>query len=81
MHYDGRAMKLFSYRKPSMRRILGVSAAKSRFTRATGGRAVRHPKSIVQNAKRRMKRRLGYYSAPAKALRARHMWLGWFKLW
>jgi len=74
-------MKLFSYRKPSVRRVLGISSARSRFTRATGGRAVRHPKSILQNAQRRAKRRIGYYSAPAKALRARHLWLGWLKLW
>ena len=74
-------MKLFSYRKPSVRRVLGISSARSRFTRSTGGRAVRHPKSILQNAQRRAKRRIGYYSAPAKALRARHLWLGWLKLW
>lgn len=74
-------MKLFRYRKPSLARILGISAAKSRFTRATGGRAVRHPSSIVQNFERRAKRRVGYYSAPAKAVRNRHRWFGWFKLW
>ena len=74
-------MKLFRYRKPSLSRMLGVSRAKSRFTRATGGRAVRHPEAIVQNAERRWKRRVGYYSPPAKAIRNRHRWFGWLKLW
>ena len=74
-------MKLFRYRKPSWNRALGISAAKSRFTRATGGRAVRHPEAIIQNYERRAKRKLGYYSAPAKAIRNRHRWLGWLKLW
>lgn len=61
--------------------MLGVSAAKSRFTRATGGRALRHPTAIIDNAERRAKRRVGYYSAPVKAVRNRHRWFGWFKLW
>jgi hypothetical protein len=74
-------MKLFRYRKPSWKRILGVSSAKSRFTRATGGRAVRHPQAVVQNFERRTKRKVGYYSAPAKAVRNRHRWFGWLKLW
>ena len=74
-------MKLFRYRKPSWKRILGISSAKSRFTRATGGRAVRHPEALVQNFERRTKRKVGYYSAPAKAVRNRHRWFGWLKLW
>ncbi len=74
-------MKPFSYRKPSLARMLGISAAKSKFTRATGGRAVRHPRSILENYERRTKRRWGYYSAPAKLMRNRHLWWGWIKLW
>jgi hypothetical protein len=74
-------MKLFRYRRPSLRRALGISAAKSRFTRATGGRAVRHPSTIVTNYERRAKPRVGYYSTPMKLIRNRHRWLGWFRLW
>jgi hypothetical protein len=74
-------VKLLRYRKPSWKRILGISRAKSRFTRATGGRAVRHPEVVVRNFERRAKRRVGYYSAPAKAVRSRHRWFGWLKLW
>jgi len=75
-------MKLFRYRRPSLKRVLGISGAKSRFTRATGGAALRHPKVLVSNAKRRAKRRVGYYSAPAKAVRnRRHFYIGPFRLW
>lgn len=74
-------MKLFRYRRPSLSRALGISRAKARFTRATGGRALRDPSSIMTNAERRLKRRAGYYSAPAKLIRNRHRWFGWFKLW
>jgi hypothetical protein len=74
-------MKLFRYRKPSLNRLLGISAARGRFTRATGGRAVRHPSALLTNFQRRAKRRVGYYSGPAKAVRNRHRWLGWFRLW
>lgn len=74
-------MKLIRYRKPSINRILGISTAKSRFTRATGGRSLRNPKYFVQNYERRAKHRVGYYSAPVKAIRNRHRWFGWLKLW
>jgi len=74
-------MKLFRYRRPSVRRMLGVSRAKSSFTRATGGAAARKPKALLKNYERRVKRRAGYYSAPAKALRNRRGFLGWLRLW
>jgi hypothetical protein len=74
-------MKLFRYRRPSIARALGISSAKSRFTRATGGRAVRHPTALLGNAERRLKRRVGYYAPLARAVRNRHRWLGWLKLW
>jgi hypothetical protein len=74
-------VKLIRYRRPSVNQLRGISRAKSRFTRATGGRVLRHPQALRQNFERRVKRRMGYYSWPAKAMRARHLWLGPFKLW
>lgn len=75
-------MKVFRYRKPSVNRMLGISRAKSQFTRATGGAAVRNPKALVKNYERRVKRRAGYYSPAATAYRNRKgCLLGWFRLW
>lgn len=74
-------MKLFRYRKPSLKRALGITQAKRNFTRMTGGAALRNPKSIVTNYERRMKRSVGYYSEPMKAVRNRHRWFGWLKFW
>ena len=74
-------MKFFRYRRPSLNRMLGISQAKSNFTRATGGRALRDPKVLVTNYERRVKRRVGYYGPVPKAVRNRQAFLGWFKLW
>ena len=63
--------KLFRYRKPSVKTALGVTKAKRRVTKATGGKAVRDPSVLITNANRRIKRKVGYYSAPAKATRAK----------
>jgi hypothetical protein len=55
------AKKLFrTPRKPSLNRMLGISKAKSKFTRMTGGRAARDPKALVTNYKRRAKRFWGF---------------------
>lgn len=51
----------FRTRKPSLNRMLGISRAKSKFTRATGGRAARNPKWIVKNAQRRTTRRFSLF--------------------
>jgi hypothetical protein len=57
-------------RKPSLSRALGISKLKGSVTRATGGRAVRNPKSLLDNASRRIKSQAGYYSTPMKIGRA-----------
>jgi hypothetical protein len=49
-------------RKPSLNRALGISSAKSKFTKMTGGRAARNPKAFFQNAEKRAKRRMGIVS-------------------
>lgn len=74
--------KLFRYRKPSLKTALGITKAKRKFTRATGGAVVRNPKAPLKNMERRIKRKAGYYSTPAKVARNRkHFWIGPFKLW
>ena len=72
---------IFNYRRPSLNRMLGISKAKSSFTRHTGGAVLRNPKVLFTNADRRIKRRVGYYSPLMKALRSRHFYIGPFKLW
>jgi hypothetical protein len=67
-------MKLFGYRKPSLKRALGISGAKAKLTRMTGGAAVRNPKSVVKNFERKVKRKAGYYSPVVKAARNRKLW-------
>lgn len=64
-------MKLFRYRKPSVKTALGVTKAKKTLKRKTGITAAARPTRAVSNAKRRVKRKAGYYSTPAKALRAK----------
>ncbi len=73
-------MKLFRYRKPSVKRMLGVSRAKSKFTRATGGAMMRNPKAPLKNLERRVKRKAGYYSPVAKATRNRGCFFGWLRI-
>ncbi len=57
------------YRKPSLNNILGITKAKKRFNKATGITALKKPFRAVGNAKRRVKRALGYDSEPMKFLR------------
>lgn len=64
-------MRFFRYRKPSVKTILGLTKAKKRVKRKTGITAVTRPARTVTNFKRRVKRKMGYYSAPAKLMRAK----------
>lgn len=57
------------YRRRSLKTILGITKAKKRFNRATGITAAKKPLRAWGNAKRRAKRRVGYYSEPMKFLR------------
>ena len=61
-------MKLFRYRRPSLRTMLGYTAAVRRVKRQLGISQVQrwtNPSRIKQRAKRR----LGYYSPAARVIR------------
>ena len=62
-------MRLFRYRRPSVKTMLGVTRAKKRFNRATGLTAVKRPFRAPGNFKRRVLRGSGYYSEPMKFMR------------
>ena len=62
-------MRLFRYRRPSVKTLIGVTRAKKRFNRATGITAVKRPFRAPGNFKRRVLRRAGYYSEPMKFMR------------
>lgn len=62
-------MRLFRYRKPSLKTALGITRAKRRVNKALGITAVMRPFRAPKNFERRVKRKLGYYSTPAKMLR------------
>ena len=64
-------MKLFRYRKPSLKTSLGVTKAKKAVRRQTGVTAITRPSRAASNLRRRAKRKVGYYSAPAKMMRAK----------
>lgn len=57
------------YRRPSLKTALGITKAKKRFNKAIGLTAARKPFRAPGNAKRRMLRKVGYYSGPMKFLR------------
>ncbi len=61
--------RLFRYRRPSVKTMLGVTRAKKRFNRAVGITAVKRPFRAPGNYKRRVLRRTGYYSEPMKIFR------------
>jgi hypothetical protein len=61
--------KLFRYRKPSVKTMLGVTKAKKAVKTKTGYYAATKPTRAVPNAKRRVKRKLGYESEPMKMFR------------
>lgn len=57
------------YRRPSLKTALGITRAKKRFNKAIGLTAIRKPFRAPGNAKRRMLRKMGYYSGPMKFMR------------
>lgn len=57
------------YRRPSLKTALGITRAKKRFNKAVGLTAIRKPFRAPGNAKRRMLRKMGYYSGPMKFMR------------
>lgn len=57
------------YRKPSVRRALGVSKAKRQIKKATGIAEVQRVANTPTNVKRQAKRKEGYESEPMKLFR------------
>lgn len=62
-------MKLFRYRKPSLKTMLGVTKAKKQAKKKLGITAAMKPIRAPKNAVRTMKRNAGYYSPIMKFLR------------
>jgi hypothetical protein len=56
----------FRYRKPSVKRALGVWKAKRQIKKATGIADVQRVANTPPNVQRRAKRRAGYESEPLK---------------
>ena len=63
------AKKLFRYRKPSVKTMLGVTKTKKAIKKKSGYYAATKPTRATGNAKRRVKRKLGYEAGPMKFLR------------
>jgi hypothetical protein len=57
------------YRRPSLKTMLGITKAKKRVKRRLGITALLRPFRAPGNFKRRVLRRIGYYSEPMKMLR------------
>jgi hypothetical protein len=62
-------MKLFRYRRPSVKTILGVTRAKKKIKRDLGITAAMKPLRFWTNQKRRLKRKVGYESDTGRLLR------------
>lgn len=62
-------MKLFRYRRPSLKTILGVTKAKKRLKKELGITAALKPFRAWTNAKRRVKRKIGYESDAGRLIR------------
>ncbi|HEY7124258.1 MAG TPA: hypothetical protein VH540_09940 [Ktedonobacterales bacterium] len=58
------------YRKPSVRALVGATKWKKRIKKALGITAIMRPFRALPNFKRRMLRRVGYYSPGMKMVRA-----------
>ena len=63
------AMKLFRYRRPSLKTMLGITRAKKRLKKELGITALLKPVRWWPNQKRRFKRRIGYYSDAGRMIR------------
>ena len=62
-------MKLFRYRRPSLKMMLGVTETKKKLKRDLGITAAMKPFRFWTNQKRRIKRKVGYESDPGRLLR------------
>ena len=63
-------MKLFRYRRPSLKTLLGVTKAKKRIKKELGITAAMKPFRWWTNTKRRIKRKVGYESDAGRLLRS-----------
>ena len=61
--------KIMRYRRPSLKTALGVTKAKKRVKKQLGITAAMKPFRAPGNAKRRVLRKVGYYSGPMKFFR------------
>lgn len=62
-------MKLFRYRKPSLKTLLGLTKAERKLKKDLGIYEVTKIINAPKNLKRRILNKAGYYSEPAKVLR------------
>jgi hypothetical protein len=62
-------MKFFRHRRPSMKTLLGSTAAKKRIKKDLGITALLKPVRWWPNQKRKLKREIGYESATGRLLR------------
>ena len=62
-------MGFFRYRRPSIKTALGITKAKKRINKQLGITAIKRPFRAPGNAKRRILRKVGYYSGPMKFIR------------
>lgn len=62
-------MKLFRYRRPSLKTLLGVTKAKKRIKKELGITAALKPFRWWTNTKRRIKRKVGYESEAGRLIR------------
>lgn len=62
-------MKLFRYRKPSVKTMLGVTKAKRRVKKDLGIYKVTRITNMPTNVRRRVNRKTGYESEPMSFLR------------
>ena len=62
-------MKLFRYRRPSLKTVLGVTKAKKQIKKELGITAALKPFRWWTNTKRRIKRNVGYESEAGRLIR------------
>ncbi len=62
-------MKFFRYRRPSLNTLLGITKAKKRLKKELGITAALKPFRAWTNAKRRLKRTIGYESEGGRLIR------------
>jgi hypothetical protein len=62
-------MKFFCYRRPSLKTLRGVTAAKKRIRKDLGITALLKPIRWWPNQKRKIKREIGYESAAGRLVR------------